>query len=249
MARQKGIIKLKGTIGDITFYKSQDGDLARGKGGVDGDRIKNDAAFARTRENGAEFGNAAAGGKLLRDTIRPMMMNAADNRVVSRITKIMTQIKTYDTASNRGDRSVGIGISQAAAMDLLRGFNFNLRAVLGSVLRKPFSVQPATGQISINNLVPINDVSYPSGATHVTFKSAWASVDFANGLASVEYSPPFNLPVDAATVNVNCLPPVPPQPYSTNIYFLSVEFFQEVNGVQYTLKNGAYNALAIVEIQ
>ena len=32
MARQKGIIKLKGTIGDITFYKTQDGHLAREKG-------------------------------------------------------------------------------------------------------------------------------------------------------------------------------------------------------------------------
>ena len=31
MAKQKGIIKLDGTIGDITFYKSQDGYLAREK--------------------------------------------------------------------------------------------------------------------------------------------------------------------------------------------------------------------------
>jgi hypothetical protein len=29
MARQKGIIKLDGTIGDITFYKSKDVHLAR----------------------------------------------------------------------------------------------------------------------------------------------------------------------------------------------------------------------------
>jgi hypothetical protein len=34
MAKQKGIIKLEGTIGDITFYKSQDGFLAKGKGGI-----------------------------------------------------------------------------------------------------------------------------------------------------------------------------------------------------------------------
>jgi hypothetical protein len=39
MARQKGIIKLKGTIGDITFYKTQDGHLAREKGGIDAGRI------------------------------------------------------------------------------------------------------------------------------------------------------------------------------------------------------------------
>ena len=34
MARQSGIIKLKGTIGDITFYKSKDGYLTRQKGAL-----------------------------------------------------------------------------------------------------------------------------------------------------------------------------------------------------------------------
>ena len=62
MAKQKGIIKLTGKIGDLSFYKSKDGYLAREKGGVDGERIKNDPAFARTRENGSEFGLAATAG-------------------------------------------------------------------------------------------------------------------------------------------------------------------------------------------
>ena len=48
MARQKGIIKLKGTIGDITFYKTQDGHLAREKGEIDASRIKNDPASENT---------------------------------------------------------------------------------------------------------------------------------------------------------------------------------------------------------
>ena len=63
MARQRSIIKLDGTIGGITFYKSKDGYLAREKGGVSADRIKNDPAFQRTRENGAEFGRAGKAGK------------------------------------------------------------------------------------------------------------------------------------------------------------------------------------------
>ena len=54
MARQKGIIKLKGTIGDVSFYKTKDGYLAREKGGVDGDRIKNDPAFQRGLHLAAE---------------------------------------------------------------------------------------------------------------------------------------------------------------------------------------------------
>ena len=52
MARQSGIIKLEGKIGDLSFYKTRDGFLAREKGGVEADRIKNDPAFALTRKDG-----------------------------------------------------------------------------------------------------------------------------------------------------------------------------------------------------
>lgn len=70
MAKQKGIIKLQGKVGDISFYKSKDGYLAREKGGVDGQRIASDPAFQRTRENGKEFGNAGRNGKVLRNALR-----------------------------------------------------------------------------------------------------------------------------------------------------------------------------------
>lgn len=81
MARQTGIIKLKGTLGDISFYKSSDGHLARTKGGVDANRIANDPAFQRTRENGSEFGRAGKGGKVIRNAIRVLLQNAKDKRV------------------------------------------------------------------------------------------------------------------------------------------------------------------------
>jgi hypothetical protein len=89
MARQTGVVTLKGTIGGIYFYKSRDGHRAREKGGVDGNRIKNDAAFQRTRENGAEVGRAGRASKILRDAIRVILQNAKDRRVVSRLTTEM----------------------------------------------------------------------------------------------------------------------------------------------------------------
>ena len=84
MARQKGIMKLEGTIGDVSFYKTSDGYLAREKGGVDADRIKNDPAFARTRENITEFGKAGRAGRVLRTAFRLLLQNAADKKVTSR---------------------------------------------------------------------------------------------------------------------------------------------------------------------
>ena len=106
MAQQKGIIKLDGTIGGITFYKSQDGYLAREKGGVSADRIANDPNFQRTRENGAEFGAAGKAGKLLRTAFRNILQNSADNRMVGRLTSEMVKVIQADLTSVRGLRNV-----------------------------------------------------------------------------------------------------------------------------------------------
>jgi len=72
MARQEGIIKLNGRIGDLTFYKTRNGYLARDKGGVDASRIANDPRYQRTRENMAEFGRATKAGKFFRITTPKM---------------------------------------------------------------------------------------------------------------------------------------------------------------------------------
>jgi hypothetical protein len=99
MAKQTGIIKLKGTIGGISFYKTSDGHLAREKGGVDKNRIQNDPAFQRTRENGSEFGRAGKGGKVLRNAIRILLQNAKDKRVVSRLTKSLVAVSAPTVAT------------------------------------------------------------------------------------------------------------------------------------------------------
>lgn len=248
MARQKGIIKLKGTIGDITFYKTQDGELAREKGGVDASRIANDAAFIRTRENGAEFGSSASSGKLLRSALRPLLMTAADNRITSRLTKVMTMMKNLDATSVRGKRNVGVAIALPAAKAMLKGFNFNDAAILGSILFKPYVVAPATGVITINALVPANDIAFPAGATHCSIKGAWAKVDFVNNIADIKYTNITNIALNAASSNVVLTPTAPPVGTGTNLFILQIEFFQMVNTVQYSLKNGAYNALSIIEV-
>lgn len=248
MARQKGIIKLKGKIGDLSFYKTQDGHLAREKGGVDASRIANDPAFIRTRENGAEFGSSASSGKLVRSALRTMLMTAGDNRVTSRLTKLMTDIKNLDATSVRGKRAVGVAIALAPAKALLKGFNFNNKAILGSILFKPYTVATATGIITINGLVPINDIAYPTGATHISIKGSWAKVDFNTNVSDVKLSNVVNLPIDAVLSNVVLTPTAVPAGAGTNLFVLQIEFFQMVNGVQYTLKDGSYNALSIVEV-
>ncbi|MDX2190412.1 MAG: hypothetical protein SFY32_11160 [Bacteroidota bacterium] len=248
MARQNGILKIKGTIGGMTFYKSQDGDLVREKGGVSGDRIANDPAFVRTRENGAEFGAAGKAGKLLRDSLRPLMLNAADGRVTSRVTTLMTDIIKLDTTSVRGLRTPAVGLAGAPGKALLKGLNFNINSILGSVLFKPFTVNTTTGVITITGLVPINDIAFPAGATHMTITGGYGNINFATGVMAVNLTNAVNLAINATAGTVTLTPTAVPAGTGTKVYMLKVEFFQLLNGVQYSLKNGAYNALAIVEV-
>jgi hypothetical protein len=248
MARQRGIIKLTGKVGDLSFYKTQDGYLAREKGGVDAARIKNDPAFARTRENGQEFGMAAKAGKLVRDAFRPLMMRAADGRVASRLTRLMTSIRLLDSTSARGERTVATAIAVQAAKDRLKDFNFNRRAILKAVLFRPFTVNTTTGVIEIADLVPANHVAAPSGATHVALTAAWGKIDFTDDGYTVEMSNTVNLPIDSTLSTVTLTPANVPTGPGVDTFLLVVEFFQEVNGNQYSLNDGLYNALSIVDV-
>jgi len=96
MAEQKGIIPLRGTIGNITFYKSKDGFMAREKGSLDANRIATDPAFQRTRENGAEFGRAGKAGKYLRTALRSLLQNVSDSRMIARLVKEMMRVIKAD---------------------------------------------------------------------------------------------------------------------------------------------------------
>ena len=248
MAKLKGIIKLEGTLDNLTFYKAQEGYLVKTKGGVSKERIQNDPAFERTRENGSEFGSSASSGKLLRTSVRNLMIRAKDNRVSSRVTQKMTQIKNFDLTSIRGERNVATGLATTEGKAALKGLDFNNRAILSAVLFAPFSVDGATGEITIPNLTPTNDISYPSGATHVSFTSAYLKVDFDTTDNAIEYSPTVNIPISTTSATQTLTPAGVPTGTGNDIYLLLVEFFQEINGVQSPLKNGAYNVLNIVEV-
>ena len=247
MAKLKGIIRIEGTLQDMTFYKTQDGHLVKTKSGVSGERVANDAAFIRTRENGAEFGSAAKAGKIVRDSFRVLMQMASDNRVTSRVTQLMTRIQTQDTTSARGERKVSLGIATPEGLNLVKAFNFNNKSVLGSILLKPYSVDTATGIITIGDLVPSLDIKAVPSATHVALMGAFAAINFDTGENDIQYTNAENLLIDSTSTSVTLTPVAVPTTVGTKFFLLEIVYFQEVNGTQYLLNNGAFNALSIID--
>jgi len=248
MATQKGILKVKGTLDDITFYKSKDGYKMRTKGGVDKKRIATDPAFQRTRENGAEFGRAGKAGKTLRTALRNVLIFSKDSSRVWRLTTEMVKVIQADQINDRGMRNVIDGEAE-----LLSGFDFNRNGKLGTTLYAPFTgtIDRATGTLSvaIDPFIPGNMIVAPSGTTHYKIVSAGAEIDFENEVIVVESSEsailPWNNVLTTAISQTNAVTAASVKPL---FLALGVAFYQEVNTKMYPLKNGAFNPLSLVKV-
>ena len=247
MAKQRGIIKIEGSIGDLTFLKTQDGYLVKEKSDI-GKRIATDKSFQRTRENNAEFGRAGKAGKTLRTAIKTLLLNAKDGRMTSRLTKEMMKVIKADATSDRGMRNVVDG-----EVGFLQSFDFNINAVLGTTLSVAYtaSINRVTGllDVSVPVFVPANEIVAPDGATHYKLVSAGAEIDFENETSVQATSETAILPWDNNPTVVSALSNAVTA-NSTHPLFLvfGIQFFQQVNGKYYPLKNGAFNALKMVKV-
>ncbi len=188
MAKQKGFIKLKGSLGGLTFYKNNGKDLIRTTGGIDKSRIEKDPAFKRTRENMSEFGGAASVGKALRQGYASIIKSMSDSSVTGRLTGIMKRINSLG-AGKRGQRIFEILTNKA----VLEGFEFNKAAPLDAIFYAP-NVAPALDanrSIATWEVPDFNTSTYiqaPEGATH--FKLVLASTvlsDYTFNTTSKKY--------------------------------------------------------------
>lgn len=248
MARQIGLIKIEGTLGDITFVRSKDGYLVKEKTSLKGSRIATEASFQRTRENNAEFGHGAKAAKILRRAFRNQVLFAKDHRMVSRLTKEMIKVVKADATSTRGQRNVLDG-----ELEMLKDFQFNNDAALPVTFQADYTsnIDRVTGlaTIDIPPYTATNTIVAPDGSTDFKLIAAAAEIDFeaaTHDLATFEsgfikwdntLQPLTNISLALA-------------PASTKPLFLAlgIQFFQEVNGIKYSLKNGAHNALSLIKI-
>lgn len=248
MARQKSFLKLEGQIGDLTFFKTQDGYQVREKTGVSGDRVRNDPRFQRTRENGEEFGRAGKAGKLLRAALRSFVLNGQDRRMSSRLTREMMKVVKADTVSARGKRNVIDGDTS-----LLNGFEFNFNAKLSQTFLPQFTTafDRSTGaaQVIVSSYVPSKMIHMPEGATHYVLKFGASAVDFENGTYNTEeFSTPVLALDNVQAPGITLETSVEPGSIHPVFMILAIEFNQFVNGEYYPLQNGFFNAIQIVNV-
>lgn len=251
MAQQESIIKLKGKIGDLTFYKTRDGYQARQATGVNPERIATEPNYQRTRENNAEFATGATAAKRLRDVLRPMILLTYDPKMPGRLFSRVMRVVKADPVNDRGERQV-----LPENLGLLSQFGFNITAQLANTFftMPQCTVDRAEGtvQVDIPSLVPSLAIASPKGATHFQFNLGAAVVDFdgvgdANGSVIALTESDTNL-LKADFVGVTLTATLPAESELPIFVLFGVTFYQEVNAKHYPLNNGAYNPIDIIRI-
>ena len=266
MSKQVGLIKLKGNIGGISFYKSGGEDLARIANGPSKERIQNDATFQRTRENNNEFGGAATAAKAVRMGLVTALQSKGDARLPARLTKIFKEINNKGTGL-RGQRSIPLSGNKT----VLEGFDFNERLNFSSIFNAPFTVAPNTARnqsvITVANFIPKDLVKAPAGATYFRLVSSLAVVsDYSYNAVTGRYEPTdptlnmINVVVNGAMTAINsatavtftltAVLPGTPAPTMTAtvsvVQCLGIEFYQRLGTVDYLLSQD--NCLTVVKV-
>lgn len=247
MGLQDGLIQLKGRVGNISFYKTKNGYAARKAAGIDGNRVKNDPNFIRTRENMAEFQETMKATKIVRAAFAESVKAIGDGTLSQRLSSLLGKLVRQDTVNVRGARTV-----LPATTGALEGFEFNRVTSLADALNIPFTpaIDRAGGSLSVDvpAFSPKQSIVAPEGATHIVLRAVAAELDFTTKkfVTMSAHSQPIGIDrvqQEAIALRNNLTG-------STKPLFLAfgVSFVQILNGISYALKTGLHSAMQVVKV-
>src|SRR2546421_5411668 len=109
MAKQTGEIRIVGTIGNITYYKSGGEYYVRQRSSVTRKQVMRDPRYSVARRNMAEFGTVALANKLLRTTFRTELSDIDCPHLANRLTKRLMEVVKSDDINEHGKRTMMYG--------------------------------------------------------------------------------------------------------------------------------------------
>jgi hypothetical protein len=245
MARQTGILKFKGSLGGLSFYRHKHyGMLVRQSNPVSAERMRTDPAFARTRENSSEFGRTSKAAKLLRHGLLGFLNDIGTEFLDNRLMKHMLAIKDQDFSNARGQRCVSQALADNPA--LLGGFELQATQTLGRFMQQLPVVDTAAGKIT---WTAYSADHLPPKATHIALTAFCGSLDFAKGTCDIRISESRTIALSNLNQEINLKPPRPTGTSGIEIWGVKALLMQEINGELYPLQLGAAQLLQSNEVR
>jgi hypothetical protein len=246
MAKVIGLFKLKGSIGNMTFYENEFGPQVKMKGGPNEWHIKNQDSYKNTLDNAAEFKRATAAGQLLRTAMGGLMRGVKNMRLCGRMIAPLLQAIKADTVHDRGERVISSG-----DLSVMTGFEFNHRLSLDDAL--PLNVENCytvdAGKVSLQ--IPAFRIRKKKGlpfeATHYRLVSSLLSVDFEERRYQRDVQESTLLPMGRQAGAAFCAEHALDASAPGSFWLVGIEFYTVENNKPKLLKGGAVRVMLFEE--
>lgn len=248
MAKNQGIVRLRGSIDGVTYTEGINGKLSRSRTSLSKAKMDANPKFHRLRLMQEELASYSRYGALMRSGVRSELARIKPFRGVQRLNKLLNALKNEDTVNRMGQRTVSRGLRSARGRNMLMDFDFYGKTKVSSLVEKKFSIDLATGEARIVDFNPFSDLIVPATATHVSFKSFFMGLDFDEALVSTARSPEVYLPI--ANVRADLILQTDGLPATTValFYLVQIIFITETNGFR-EIDAMDSAALTLMEIQ
>ncbi|NML23881.1 hypothetical protein HHL16_23575 [Pseudoflavitalea sp. G-6-1-2] len=209
-----------------------------------------DSQFDRTRENMQEFDNAAQTCTQLRDALKELIKNASAGKTLpGRLLKQVMEVLKSDPVSDRGERQVAKG-----DLSLLKGFEFNTMSRLENIFFPVYSVTAdrASGKLTLKVLpfIPVKKVTATKAATHVRIVTAVVELDLVNNSKVVTEAQSDYILLGKTEITIPDIEnQFTPNTKQALLMVLCIEFYQDVNGKKYILKDEKHNPLNVIHAE
>lgn len=206
MAKNIGPIKFTGKLGGISGRDTRFGNVLQSVSGVS--RDMSDPSLVKIRQLNNEFAPCAKISSVLFRAVDFYVKTTPDFHPYNHIQKRMLAIKKCDVLSSKGERTVGRGLATENGMALLKGFSFNQKKGLSSVLYQGYSLSLSEGTLSIAAF-NVSRMSFPKGTDRVGFQLVLIRLDLDVPACTVATSDFFFVPTKSGIIPVELKAPMP----------------------------------------
>lgn len=249
MAKVISLLKISGTIGDLTIRQTQSGGVAGLKPGPSREQVLTSDRFDRTRRNAGDFKQVTKDATLLRRALGTAIDGVRLPLLSGNMNKLLHRVMAQDNHHNCGFRQTATG-----DISLLAGFEFNNQLPLDNALPVQFEhrLDAATGalQVAIPTFIARRKKEFPPGATHLRITSCGAVVDFVHGCYANNIKTSDFLPLGKKTPDTICLEHR--QKAASGevlLHVMGIEFYTIINGTPALLKGGAMRILEVIKME
>lgn len=175
MAKQSGIHQLLGKVGEHSYYQQTgvNGGLVRRINQGMAERVKTDAAFANTRLNNAEFGQAGAIAAMLAQYItpkyRPMILPFSQSKMAKSILEVIKQ----DSVAPWGQRNLTVASSGDATVTALNLVSKNRFDDFGLLMDFDDEQQNVHVEMTTSTLEKMRAIGADEIKVRLVFSQSW----------------------------------------------------------------------------